>query len=85
ELTPELLGKLASEGGHAQVQIAGATQMLYAARVEGTPWMLAVAVARDEATLPLRRLLQASVLITVLCVLAAIVLVAAAVSHQLRR
>ncbi|WP_370680260.1 methyl-accepting chemotaxis protein [Comamonas sp. GB3 AK4-5] len=85
ELTPALLSKLASEGGHAQAQIGGATQMLYAARVEGTPWVLAVAVDRDEATLPLRRLLQVSVLITVLCVLAAVVLVAAAVSHQLRR
>ncbi|MDR2327960.1 MAG: HAMP domain-containing protein, partial [Acidovorax sp.] len=85
ELTPALLNGLADSGGHTQVQIAGATQMLYAARVEGTPWVLAMAVDRDAATLPVRELLQVSILITVLCVLAAIVLVAAAVSHQLRR
>ena len=77
--------RLADEGGHAVVRIAGADQMLYAARVKGTPWVLAVVIDKAQATLPVRNLLQVAGLITVLCVLGGAVLVAMAVRHQLRR
>ena len=87
-IAPDLDGariqRLADEGGHAVVRIAGIEQMLYAARVEGTPWVLAVATDKAEVTLPVRKLLQVAGLITVLCVLGGAILVTAAVRRQLR-
>ncbi|WCM93583.1 methyl-accepting chemotaxis protein [Acidovorax sp. NCPPB 2350] len=80
-----LLTRLANEGGRADVSIDGTAQMLYAAKVEGTPWVLAVAIDRAEATQPVRDLLQVAIAITVLCVIAAVGLVTFAVSRQLRR
>jgi len=80
-----LLQKLATEGGHAQVAAKGAEQMLYAAKVEGTPWILAIAIDHAEATRPVRQLLQLAIAITVLCVAIAVGLLTYAVSRQLRR
>ncbi|WP_198972207.1 methyl-accepting chemotaxis protein [Xylophilus sp. ASV27] len=89
ELSPELDGaliqRLVSAGGHADVSIDGARQMLYAARVEGTPWVLVVGVDRAEAAASLSRLMQMAAAMAVLCVLAAGVLVTAVVARQLRR
>jgi methyl-accepting chemotaxis protein len=88
-INPDLDGariqRLADEGGHAVVRIAGTDQMLYAARVKGTPWVLAVVIDQAQATLPVRNLLQVAALITVLCVLGCAALVTTAVRHQLRR
>ncbi|MGD6665001.1 HAMP domain-containing protein, partial [Xanthomonas citri pv. citri] len=58
---------------------------LYAAKVEGTPWILAIAIDRAEATRPVRELLQLAIAITVLCVALAVGLLTYAVSRQLRR
>jgi methyl-accepting chemotaxis protein len=84
-LDEALLGRLASEGGHAEVVIDGAVQMVYAARIEGTSWILLTAVDRDEATAALGTILRVTVLITVLCLLAAGGLTSVIVSRQLRR
>ncbi len=84
-LDAALINRLASEGGHADVRIDGADQMLYAARVEGTPWILAVGVDRAEATAGLRALMQVAATIAVLCMLAAGALVTVIVGRQLRR
>jgi len=87
-IAPDLDGariqRLADQGGHAVVRIAGVEQMLYAARVEGTPWVLAVATDKAQATQPVRDLLQVAGWITVLCVLGGAALVTAAVRRQLR-
>ncbi|AVS64924.1 chemotaxis protein [Paracidovorax avenae] len=80
-----LLQRLATDGGHADVAAKGADQMLYAAKVEGTPWILAIAIDRAEATRTVRELLNVAIAITVLCVLAAVGLLTYAVSRQLRR
>ncbi|AVS80009.1 chemotaxis protein [Paracidovorax avenae] len=80
-----LLARLVADGGRADVSIDGAPTMLYAAKVEGTPWILAIAIDRAEATRPVRELLNVAIAITVLCVLAAVGLLTYAVSRQLRR
>ena len=80
-----LLGRLVADGGHAEVVIDGATQMVYAARIEGTSWILLTAVDRAEATSALTTILRVTVLITVLCLLAAGALMSVFVSRQLRR
>ncbi|WOI44487.1 methyl-accepting chemotaxis protein [Acidovorax sp. BLS4] len=84
-LDASLLKRLAEDGSRADVQVDGADQMLYAAKVEGTPWTLAIAIDRSEATQSVRALLQVAIVITLLSVLAAVALVTVAVSHQLRR
>ncbi|MDA8457461.1 cache domain-containing protein, partial [Acidovorax sp. GBBC 3334] len=71
-LDAALLARLAADGGSADVSIDGADQMLYAAKVEGTPWTLAIAIDRAEATRPVRDLLQVAALITILCVAVAV-------------
>ena len=84
-LEPALIKRLADQGGRADLKIDGADQMLYAAKVEGTPWVLAIAIDSAQATQSVRALLQVAAVITVLCVLIAVGLVTVAVSRQLRR
>ena len=62
-LTTSLMAGLAQSGGHTEVDVSGATQLVYAARVEGTPWMLGIAVDKADAQASLRELLQLEVLI----------------------
>ena len=62
-LTTSLMAGLAQSGGHTEVDVSGATQLVYAARVEGTPWMLGIAVDKAYAKASLRELLQLEVLI----------------------
>ena len=62
-LTTSLMAGLAQSGGHTEVDVSGATQLVYAARVEGTPWMLGIAVDEADAQASLRELLQLEVLI----------------------
>lgn len=84
-LTPALIEQLTSQGQSATITMGDAEQMLYAAKVEGTPWVLAIGIDRAEATAPLRHLLQVAAAITALCLVAAVALVSVAVSRQLRR
>ena len=62
-LTTSLMAGLAQSGGHTEVDVSGATQLVYAARVDGTPWMLGIAVDKADAQASLRELLQLEVLI----------------------
>ena len=62
-LTTSLMAGLAQSGGHTEVDVSGATQLVYAARVEGKPWMLGIAVDKADAQASLRALLQLEVLI----------------------
>ena len=77
--------RLAAKGGRAEVEIDGAAQMIYAARIEGSTWILLTAVDRADATSTLTTILRVTVLITVLCVVAAGALTSLFVSRQLRR
>lgn len=84
-LTTSLMAGLAQSGGHTEVDVSGATQLVYAARVEGTPWMLGIAVDKADAQASLRELLQLEVLIALVCIVAAAVLLPIGVSRLLRR
>ena len=84
-LDAALLARLVQGGDHAELTIDGAAQMVYAAKVEGTPWILLTAVDRDLATATLSTMLRMTVIITVLCLLAAGGLMSVFVSRQLRR
>ena len=79
------MARLAQSGGHAQVQFNGATQLVYAAPVDGTPWVLGIAVDEADAQSALRELLQLEVLIALVCIVAAAVLLPIGVSRLLRR
>jgi len=89
ELAPGLDGallmRLVNDGGHAEVLINEATHMVYAAKIEGTSWILLTAVDRAEATSTLSTILRVTIFITVMCLLAAGALMSVFVSHQLRR
>ncbi|VUZ28156.1 Uncharacterised protein [uncultured Comamonas sp.] len=79
-LTPAFLADLARSGARADTMIDGAEQLLYVAPVTGTPWMLAVAMDKAQATAPIRQLIKIAIVIAVLCAAAA----AAAVLLQIR-
>ena len=80
-----LLTGLAGTAGHALVRLAGQDHLLYAAKVPGTPWILAVAAERSDALSALDRLGQVAMTSTVLCVIAAALVMAAVVRRMLGR
>jgi methyl-accepting chemotaxis protein len=80
-----LIQRIADNNSRADITIDGAQQMLYASKVAGTPWTLAIAVDQKQATAAVGTLLNVSLAIVTLCVLIAIVLLTVAVSLQLRR
>ena len=80
-----LIQRIAKDSTRADVAINGAQQMLYANKVEGTPWTLAIAVDQEQATAAVRSLLNISLVIVTLCVLIAVGLLSVAVSLQVRR
>ena len=84
-LTPAFLAELARSGARADTVIDGAEQLLYAAPVTGTPWMLAIAMDKAQATAPIRQLMQLSALIAVLCVAVAAALLGFAMHRLLAR
>ena len=85
QLDAGLLQRLAQDGSHARVEVDGAAQRVYAARVEGTPWLLAIAVDEAQATAATRHLLQMQLLVAALCVGAALALLPLSVHRLLRR
>ncbi|BEU98208.1 methyl-accepting chemotaxis protein [Acidovorax sp. DW039] len=85
QLDMALLRKLAEDGQRSELAIDGTQQLVYAAKVEGSPWILAIAIDRAQATAAVRDLLQVATIITVLCIALAVALLSVAVSRQLRR
>ncbi len=84
-LSPELLQRLGGQNTHALVNIDGRPQLLYAAPVQGTPWVLAVAADQADALAALTRLGQAAAAGTLAIVVLAALVMAAVVRQQLRR
>ena len=84
-LTPALIEGLVQSGQHAEVDIQGATQQVYAMRVEGTPWVLGLVVDQADAHSHLNHLLQLQTLIAVACIAVTVLLLLAAIHHLLRR
>ena len=84
-LTPAFLADLARSGARADTVIDDAEQLLYVAPVTNTPWMLAIAMDRGQATAPIRELMKIAAVIAVLCVAAAVVLLTLAMHRLLAR
>ena len=84
-LDATLLKQLVASGSHAEVTINGATQMVYASKVDGTSWILLTAVDRAAATAGLDTLMRTALIITVICLLVAGVLMSVVVSRMLLR
>ncbi len=80
-----LLRQLADNAGRASMPINDVEQLVYATKVEGTPWLLAVVIDRAQATASVRELLEVAAIITLICVLVSVALVSVAVNRQLRR
>jgi len=80
-----LFTRLSGQLAHAEVSINGEPQLVYAAKVEGTPWVLAVAADKADALAGLTRLGQVTMLSTVLFVLATGLIMAVVVARMLRR
>lgn len=58
------LARLAQSQGHTVVPVGGTDYFLYAAKVQGTPWMLVAAQRRADALSSLDRLGQVAALST---------------------
>ena len=84
-LNAQQLARLTQSQGHTVVPVGGKDHFLYAAKVAGTPWMLVVAAERAEALSSLDRLGQVAMTSTVLCVIAAALVMAAVVRRMLGR
>jgi len=85
QLDATLMEQLVRGGSHAEVAIDGVEQLVFAAKVDGTPWVLAVAVDKKEATAPVRQLMWIQAVIGVLCLAAAVALLSYGVNRLLRR
>ena len=85
ELTADRVRKMASEAHRVDATLGDADMMLYASPVQGTSWTLVVAVDRAQALQPVRALLTTAVVITVVCVVLAVALLAVVIRQQLAR
>ena len=85
ELDAALIKRLAEQGGRADLVLDGEPQMVYAAKVEGTPWTLAVVIDRAQATHSVSALLQVAAFITALSVLGTAVLLTVVLRRMLMR
>jgi len=84
-LTHEAVKTLAEGKSRTTVRLGEADTMLYAARVQGTPWTLVVGVDESLATAPVRDMLNLAIAIMVVCVGGATVLLAVLIRKQLHR
>lgn len=85
DLNIALLSGLADQNLHALLPIDGVQNMIYAANIPGTPWLLAVSVDYTEAMASLTKLSWLAMVITILGVLFAGLLMAWFVNRQLAR
>ena len=84
-ITPQSLSAAMAANSHQELALDGRKQMLFAARVAGTDWLLVVAVDRADALASLTAMLASSgVMAVVVTILAALVL-GALISRVLRR
>jgi len=85
ELTAGMLQQLAQRGELHAIDLQGRPALLSVVPVEGTDWLLAVAMDRAEALHAIRTLLQVSLLAAAVVLVAAIVLLAAILARRLHR
>ncbi|MCI1006095.1 MULTISPECIES: methyl-accepting chemotaxis protein [unclassified Herbaspirillum] len=84
-ITPQSLTAAMAANSHLDLSLDGRRQMLYAARVAGTDWLLVVAVDRADALASLSAMLASSGVMAVLVTILAALVLGALVSRMLRR
>ncbi|MBV8623047.1 MAG: HAMP domain-containing protein [Herbaspirillum sp.] len=84
-ISAQSLGQALSASTHQDVALDGRKQMLFAARVAGTDWLLVVAVDRADALASLSAMLASSGVMAVLVTLLAALVLGALISAILRR
>ena len=82
-LNAQQLARLAQSQGHTVVPVGGTDYFLYAAKVQGTPWMLVVAAERADALSSLTRLGQVAALSTLACIVVAALVMGLTVRRML--
>ena len=84
-LTPDVLSRIADDPTPYEVLIAGSAKLLKVSPVAGTDWYLVVALDKSEATVGLRRMIQAMVVAIVALTFAAVGIVGFWTSASFRR
>ncbi|EIJ48299.1 methyl-accepting chemotaxis transmembrane protein [Herbaspirillum sp. GW103] len=84
-ITPQSLTAAMAANSHLDLSLDGRRQMLYAARVAGTDWLLVVAVDRADALASLSAMLASSGVMAVLVTILTALVLGALVSRMLRR
>ena len=84
EITLDMLNALSQQTSHADVVVDGQNNLLYARKIAGTPWTLAVAIDEAEATQSVWNMLKVASGITVLCAVIAVFLLTVSMRQQLR-
>lgn len=84
-LTLQQLTAVAGSTAHFEQNVGQDAYLFFAAPVAGTPWLLSIAVHKDTALQQLRDLGLTAAAITVLCLAAAMALMAFIVTRLLRR
>ncbi|MBS7348991.1 MAG: HAMP domain-containing protein [Comamonas sp.] len=85
QLSMDFLQRLSQSGQHAVLERNGQKELLYAAPVAGTHWVLVVAAEQKDALSGLTQLAWVAGIATLLCIIAAGLVMAASVSRLLRR
>ena len=84
-ITPQTLDQTMRNGSHQEVALDGRRQMLFAARVSGTDWVLVVALDRADALASLTAMLTSSAVMAVLVTVLAALVLGALISRVLGR
>jgi len=84
-ISAQSLGEAMSANAHQDVALDGRKQMLFAARVAGTDWLLVVAVDRADALASLSAMLASSGVMAVLVTVLAALVLGTLISAILRR
>jgi methyl-accepting chemotaxis protein len=85
ELTAQALLQIERSGQSGTVRLNGRDGMLYVARVEGTDWLLAVVLDRQEASAGLGALLSTSAVTALVVVVLAVLLLSVMITRALAR
>ncbi|MBH1978483.1 MAG: HAMP domain-containing protein [Comamonadaceae bacterium] len=85
QLSASALAQMARSTGLSAMDLQGRAMLLAVAPVEGTPWMLAIALDKAEALAAITTMLQVSIATGMVVVLAAGLALAAILARRLRR
>ena len=85
QLSASALAQMARSTGLSAMDLQGRAMLLAVAPVEGTPWMLAIALDKAEALAAITTMLQVSIATGIVVLLVAGLVLAAILAQRLRR